>query len=56
MTPRATQCAVVRTLEGTPMATKRKPRTDTTATAPTAPTDAREQLRRALQTSMDTRQ
>ncbi|GGR70265.1 hypothetical protein GCM10010169_12340 [Micromonospora fulviviridis] len=36
--------------KGTPMATKRKPQTENTTD------EAREQMRRALQTSMDTRQ
>jgi hypothetical protein len=36
--------------KGTPMATKHKPQTDATTD------EAREQMRRALQTSMDTRQ
>ncbi|EWM65351.1 hypothetical protein MCBG_02484 [Micromonospora sp. M42] len=43
-------CPADRTLEGPQMPSKRKPQTETTTD------EAREQMRRALQTSMDTRQ
>ncbi|GHJ55953.1 hypothetical protein Nm8I071_52600 [Nonomuraea sp. TT08I-71] len=47
---RAAVCRWSAPWKGSPMATKRKPQTENTTD------EAREQMRRALQTSMDTRQ